>query len=296
MKDHPSDAGLFGFFIDVIQPVDAPFPSGAKHAVGESAPEQLVDHQAPLLVMPFPSRIDRVINGRFTTFPRIDSPPSVTLEGRKYTFDMDRVHEFLKESYLKLTRQHVTGHLKKVFNALNGEEWWYYTSRCIPRIPTLQDDVKTMMNWYLEDVYRSYILQSDLIAGARAYIDHVLDLCKRRMESNKITIRYNQHDVECRLHYGIKENRGQLIIQPASCMIDVEWLPVDDAIGWPYHKTDGILPPKPDLERKECIPYMVYRDLQECFEHNKKVIDSVGTLLLPPVLLEQAGIIVSGRQ
>jgi hypothetical protein len=174
----------------------------------------------------------------------------------------------------------------------NVLSWWETTRFLYGNLNRLEEDFSAFLRAYLHTVVKNYIEEGDLVSAAIQYCEILEDICKNRMNQNKILadIDGEQSNVKMyktkdKTYYKKLKKVSEIQYHPELIDIEVFNYSVN---GWPNTATT-----KNDVERKELkyIPLLFYDDLQECMLLNLKYLEENEKNLLNPSLLIEANII-----
>jgi len=280
-KTYKSDAAPFFFFIDVY-----PFDTSLFELPYLKSLIETIEKNA---IVPIPMRVDRVFNGESSVIIRPREVISFQISEDQTA--VINPHQFLYYGVKNLIYFTEIRSSQRLFKSISREKvisWWERTKFLYGNLYRLEEDFSAFLKAYLLTMVKNYIEEDDLISAAIQYCQILEDICKKRMNQNKIltevdgelsTVRlYKKRDAT---YYKKFKKVSEVQYHPE--LIDIEIINYSPN-GWPADITI-----KNILERneKKYIPLLFYDDLQECMLLNLKYLEeNEKTLLSPSRLIE----------
>jgi len=167
--------------------------------------------------------------------------------------------------------------------------WWEETRYLYGNLYRLEEDLSAFLKAYLHTMVKIYVEGGDLVAAAIQYCRIIEDICKRRMEQNRIQIEIDQEQSSVKMYKKkdfttYKKLKKATEIQYHPELIDIEIFNFSSN-SWPKDTTNmNTL----DSSVKKYIPLLFYDDLQECMLLNLKYLEeNEKTILNPSTLIEK---------
>ncbi len=166
--------------------------------------------------------------------------------------------------------------------------WWEATRFLYGNLSRLEEDFSAFLRAYLHTLVKSYIEGGDLVSAAIRYCQILEDICKKRMEQNKILMEINGEESNVKLYKSkvltyYKKFKKVREKQHHPELIDIEIFNYSSN-NWPKDATsikriESII--------KKYIPLLIYDDLQECMLLNLKYLEeNEKTIINPSSLIE----------
>jgi hypothetical protein len=280
-KTYKSDAAPFFFYIEIF-----PFDTSIYRNPYTSSLIKTIEKNP---IVPIPMRIDRVFNGvsSIITRPR----EIVSFQISDELLAVINPNQFIKSGIKNLiyfseirTSERLYKHLshKKVI------KWWEATRFLYGNLNRLEEDFSAFLRAYLHTLVKSYIEESDLLKAAIQYCQILEEICRKRMEDNRILTEIDTEQSSVRMYKKkdavyFKKLKRISEIQYHPELIDIEVFNFFDD-NWP---SDSEVKNEDASEVKKYIPLLFYDDLQECMLINlKKLEDNEKNILDPSTLIE----------
>ncbi len=281
-KSYKSDAAPFFFYID-IYPFDTslyinPYTASLIKTIEKNS------------IVPIPMRVDRVFNGESSIIIRPKEVVSFQISEEQLA--VINPYHFLHRGIKNLVYFSEIRSSEQLFKSLSSKNvisWWEATRFLYGNLYSLEEDFSAFLKAYLHTMVKSYVQEDDLVNAAIQYCQLLEDICKKRLEQNRILIELNgeQSSVEMykkkdRTFYKKFKKVTETQYHPE--LVDIE---IFDYSGykWPKDTTT-----KNGIERKEkkYIPLLFYDDLQECMLLNLKYLEeNEKSILNPSTLIEE---------
>jgi len=177
----------------------------------------------------------------------------------------------------------------KHLSSKNVISWWEATRYLYGNLYRLEEDFSAFLKAYLYTMVKSYVEEDDLVKAAIQYCQILEDICKRRMEQNKILIDIDGKQSNVKMYKTkdatyYKKLKKVSKIQYHPELIDIEVFNYSSN-DWPNDTTSnkGI-----ESKVKKYIPLLFYDDLQECMLLNLKSLEeNEKSILEPSTLIEK---------
>ena len=281
-KTYKSDAAPFFFYIEIF-----PFDTSLYTNPHSSSLIKAIEKNP---IVPIPMRVDRVFNGENSVIIR---PREVT----SFQISEDRLAVINPQQFLNSGLQNLiyfsdirsSETLFKHLTSKNLISWWEATKFLYGNLYRLEEDFSAFLKAYLHTMVKSYIEGGDLVSAAIQYCEIIEDVCKKRMDHNKILTEIDGKQSNVKM-YKKKEHSSYKKLKKISKigyhpeLIDIEILD--------YSRTNWLKKSTANsgIERrvKKYIPLLFYDDLQECMLLNLKYLeDNEKTILNPSILVEK---------
>ena len=281
-KTYKSDAAPFFFYIEIF-----PFDTSLYRNPHSISLVKAIEKNP---IVPIPMRVDRVFNGENSVIIR---PREVT----SFQISEDRLAVINPQQFLNSGLQNLiyfsdirsSETLFKHLTSKNLISWWEATKFLYGNLYRLEEDFSAFLKAYLHTMVKSYIEGGDLVSAAIQYCEIIEDVCKKRMDHNKILTEIDGKQSNVKM-YKMKEHSSYKKLKKISKigyhpeLIDIEILD--------YSRTNWLKKSTANsgIERrvKKYIPLLFYDDLQECMLLNLKYLeDNEKTILNPSILVEK---------
>ena len=281
-KTYKSDAAPFFFYIEIF-----PFDTSLYMNPYVSSLIKTIEKN---LIVPIPMRVDRVFNGVNSVILRPKEVISFSISEEQlavinpYRFLQSGVKNLLYFSEIRSSQQFF-----KSLSMKNVISWWEETRFLYGNLYRLEEDFSAFLRAYLHTMVKSYIKEDDLVSAAIQYCKIIEDICKKRMEQNRILVEIDGEESSVKMY----KEKNQTYYKKLKKVKEKQYHPelVDIEIinyfssNWPKDTTtkNGI-----EREVKKYIPLLFYDDLQECMLLNLKYLEeNEKTLLSPSILIEK---------
>ena len=284
-KTYKSDAAPFFFYIEIF-PFDmpryiSPYLSSLIKTIEKNP------------VVPIPMRVDRVSNGDLSVIIRPREPISFQISEDKlavinpYQFLLSGVKNLIYFSEIRSSEK-----FYKSLSSKNVMSWWEATRFLYGNLNRLEEDFSSFLRAYLHTMVRSYVEGDDLMSAAIQYCQIIEDICKKRMEQNRILVEIDGEESALKLYkektqtyYKKLKKVSEKQYHPE--LVDIEIINYSSS-NWPKDTTtkNGI-----EREVKKYIPLLFYDDLQECMLLNLQYLEDNEKILLNPSTLIEENII-----
>ena len=284
-ESYKSDAAPFFFYIEIF-PFDTSLYSGPYIS-------SLIKTIERNPIVPIPMRVDRVSNGINSVIIRPTEIISFQISEEQlavinpYRFLLSGVKNLIYFSEIRSS--------EKFFKSLSKKDvisWWESTRFLYGNLYRLEEDFSAFLKAYLHTMVRSYIEGDDLVSAAIQYCQILEDICKKRMEQNRILVEIDGEESAVRMYkekdltyYKKLKKVKEKQYHPE--LVDIEIINYFSS-NWPKHTTtkNGI-----EKEVKKYIPLLFYDDLQECMLLNLQYLEENEKILLNPSILIEENII-----
>lgn len=280
-KTYKSDAAPFFFYIEIY-----PFDISLFENPYTSSLIKIIEKNP---IVPIPMRVDRVFNGVNSVIIRPKEVISFQISEDQLAVINPK--HFLQSGIKNLIYFSEIRSVEQLFKSLSRKNvlsWWEATRFIYGNLYRLEEDFSAFLRAYLHTMVKSYIEEDDLVSAAIQYCQILEEICKKRMEQNRILIEiegeqttvnmYKKKDVK---YYKKLKKVSEIQYHPE--LIDIEIIDYSNN-GWSVDttKTGEI-----DRYEKKYIPLLFYDDLQECMLLNLKYLEENDkTLLSPSSLIE----------
>ena len=281
-KTYKSDAAPFFFYIEIF-----PFDTSRYISPYVSSLIKTIEKNP---IVPIPMRVDRVSNGDPSIIIRPREPTSFQISEEKLA--VINPYHFLLSGIKNLIYFSEIRSSENFFKSLSSENvisWWEATRFLYGNLNRLEEDFSSFLRAYLHTMVRSYIEGDDLMSAAIQYCQIIEDICKKRMEQNRILAEIDEEESIVKLY----KEKTQTYYKKFKKVSEKQYHPelVDIEIinylssNWPKATAtkNGI-----EREVKKYIPLLFYDDLQECMLLNLQYLEeNEKTLLNPSTLIEE---------
>ncbi|MBY9019992.1 MAG: hypothetical protein KGD67_02960 [Candidatus Lokiarchaeota archaeon] len=284
-KTYKSDAAPFFFYIEIF-----PFDMSRYISPYLSSLIKTIEKNP---VVPIPMRVDRVSNGDLSVIIRPREPISFQISEDKlavinpYQFLLSGVKNLIYFSEIRSSEK-----FYKSLSSKNVMSWWEATRFLYGNLNRLEEDFSSFLRAYLHTMVRSYVEGDDLMSAAIQYCQIIEDICKKRMEQNRILVEIDGEESALKLYkektqtyYKKLKKVSEKQYHPE--LVDIEIINYSSS-NWPKDTTtkNGI-----EREVKKYIPLLFYDDLQECMLLNLQYLEDNEKILLNPSTLIEENII-----
>jgi adenylate kinase family enzyme len=179
--------------------------------------------------------------------------------------------------------------LLKSLSRKNINSWWEATRFLYGNLYRLEEDFSAFLRAYVHTMVKNYIEGGDIVSAAIQYCQILEDICKKRMEQNRILIELDgeqttvkMYKKKVRTYYKKLKKVTENQVSPE--LIDIEVFNYSKD-NWSHDKTirNGI-----ESTVKKYIPLLFYDDLQECMLLNlRNLQENEKTILDPSILIEK---------
>ena len=180
-KSYKSDAAPFFFYIEIF-PFD---PSIFEFPYLKS----LIETIAKNPIVPLPMRVDRVVNGISSVMIRPREDISFKISEEKIA--VIDPYQFLKSGIKNLVYFSEIRSSQQLIKSISQEKvtsWWDSTRFLYGNLSRLEEDFSAFLKAYLLTMVKSHIEEDDLVSAAIQYCQIIEDICKKRMDHNKLLI------------------------------------------------------------------------------------------------------------
>ncbi|MHA1473170.1 MAG: hypothetical protein ACTSQW_08750, partial [Promethearchaeota archaeon] len=297
-KTYKSDAAPFFFYIEIF-----PFDSSLYTNPLSSSHIKKIERSP---IVPIPMRVDRVSNGVNSVLIR--PREVISFQVSDYQTAVINPNQFLLSGIKNLLYFSEIRSSEKFAQSLSRKNvisWWEETRFLYGNLYRLEEDFSAFLRAYLHTMVKSYVKEDDLVSAAIQYCKIIEDICKKRMEQNRILVeidgekkRMEQNRILVEIdgeESSVKmyKEKNQTYYKKLKKVKEKQYHPelVDIEIfnyfssNWPKDTTtkNGI-----EREIKKYIPLLFYDDLQECMLLNLKYLEeNEKTLLSPSILIEK---------
>ena len=281
-KTYKSDAAPFFFYIEIF-----PFDTSLIRNPNLFSLLKIIEKNP---IIPIPMRVDRVFNGENSVIIRPREVISFQISEDQLA--IINPHHFLSYGIKNLIYFSEIRSLEQFFKSLSSKDvisWWEATRFLYGNISRLEEDFSAFLRAYLHTLVKSYIEGSDLVSAAIQYCQILEDICKKRMEQNKILMEINGEESNVKMYKSkvltyYKKFKKVREKQHHPELIDIEIFNYSSN-NWPKDATS--------IKRRESIikkyiPLLIYDDLQECMLLNLKYLEeNEKTIINPSSLIEE---------
>ena len=284
-KSYKSDAAPFFFYIEIF-----PFNSSLFEF---PYLKSLIETIAKNPIVPIPMRVDRVNNGISSVMIRPREDISFKISGDKIA--VINPYQFLSSGIKNLVYFSEIRSSERFIKSISKEKvisWWEGSRFLYGNLFRLEEDFTAFLKAYLLTMVKSYIEEDDIVSAAIQYCQIIEDVCKKRMNHNKILTEIDGEQSIVKMYkkkdatyYKKFKKVSELHYHPE--LIDIEIFDYYGE-GWPKEFTS-----KKSSERKvlKYIPLLFYDDLQECMLLNLKDLEKNEKAILNPSILVENQII-----
>ena len=282
---YKSDAAPFFFYIEI-------FPFDSSLFIGRHI-SSLIKTIERNPIVPIPMRVDRVSNGINSVVIRPKEVISFQISDDKIA--VINPSHFLRNGIKNLIYFSEIRSSEKFFKSLSKKDvisWWESTRFLYGNLHRLEEDFSAFLKAYLHTMVRSYVEGDDLVSAAIQYCQIIEDVCKKRMEQNRILVEIDGEESNEKMYkekdqtyYKKLKKVKEKQYHPE--LVDIEIINYSSS-NWPKETT-----PKNEIEKdiKKYIPLLFYDDLQECMLLNLQCLEDNEKILLNPSLLIEDNII-----
>jgi hypothetical protein len=292
-KTFKYDSAPFFFFIDV-------FPANYSN---KNKPNliHLINSIKTNPIMPLPMRIDRVFNGERSVLIRPKEPISFSVsEDLTAIINPD---PFLQLGFEKLLYFTEVRSREKFLLSLSPEralKWWQATKFLYGNLSSLEEDFSAFLRAYLHTVVKAKILEEDLVSAAQNYCQLIADVCRKRMEQNKILVEVRGKQETVKM-YKIKDftyykkfkKTTETQYHPELIDIEIYDLSLEKFSKAKEDRTKFM--DKAESKELKYIPLLFYDDLLECMLQNLIRLENNDSELLDPSMLFQQNVILTQK-
>ena len=281
-KTYKSDAAPFFFYIEIF-PFDI---SLYTNPLSSSLIKKI--ERSP--IVPIPMRVDRVFNGVNSVLIR--PREVVSFQVSDYQTAVINPNQFLLSGIKNLLYFSEIRSSEKFAQSLSRKNvisWWEETRFLYGNLYRLEEDFSAFLRAYLHTMVKSYVKEDDLVSAAIQYCKIIEDICKKRMEQNRILVEIDGEESNVKMYkeknktyYKKLKKVKEKQYHPE--LVDIEIINYFSS-NWPKDTTtkNGI-----EREVKKYIPLLFYDDLQECMLLNLKYLEeNEKTLFSPSILIEK---------
>jgi len=284
-KTYKSDAAPFFFYIEVF-----PFDSSLYINPHSSSLIKTIERNP---IVPIPMRVDRVSNGVNSVLIRPNEVISFQISEEQlaiinpYHFLLSGMKNLIYFSEIRSSEQ-----IFKSLSSKNVISWWEATRFLYGNLNRLEEDFSAFLRAYLHTMVKSYVEGDDLVSAAIQYCQILEDICKKRMEQNRILVEIDGEESAVKMY----KEKNQTYYKKLKKVTEKQYHPelVDIEIinysssNWPKDTTNksGI-----EKEVKKYIPLLFYDDLQECMLLNLQYLEENEKNVLNPSILIEDNII-----
>ncbi len=180
-KTYKSDAAPFFFYIEVF-----PFDSSLYINPHSSSLIKTIERNP---IVPIPMRVDCVFNGESSLIIRPRETTSFQISEEQLA--VINPSQFLLSGIKNLiyfTEIRSLEQFSKSLSSKNVISWWEATRYLYGNLYRLEEDFSSFLRAYLHTMVRSYVEEDDLVSAAVQYCQIIEDICKKRMEQNRILV------------------------------------------------------------------------------------------------------------
>jgi len=281
-KTYKSDAAPFFFYIDIF-----PFDTSLYLNSYTSSLIKTIERNP---IVPIPMRVDRVFNGESSVIIRPREVVSFQISEEQLAV-INPLH-FLRCGIKNLIYFSEIRSSEQLFKHLLSKKvicWWEETRFLYGNLYRLEEDLSAFLKAYLHTMVKSHVEGGDLVSAAIQYCQIIEDICKKRMEQNRILAEIDQEQSSVKMYKKkdfttYKKLKKATEIQYHPELIDIEVFNFSSN-SWPKDTTSmNTL----DSSVKKYIPLLFYDDLQECMLLNLKYLEeNEKTILNPSTLIEK---------
>ena len=281
-ETYKSDAAPFFFYIEIF-----PFDTSLFNNPYLSSLIKTIERNP---IVPLPMRVDRVSNGEKSVIIRPREVISFKISEEQLA--VINPYHFLRSGVKNLIYFSEIRSSEKFFRSpskIDVISWWESTRFLYGNLLRLEEDFSAFLKAYLYTMVRNYVEGDDLVSGAIQYCQILEDICKKRMEQNRILVEMDGEESTVKMY----KEKDQTYYKKFKKVTEKQYHPelVDIEIfnysssNWPKNPTtkNGL-----EREEKKYIPLMFYDDLQECMLLNLQYLEeNEKTLLNPSILIEE---------
>ncbi len=281
-KTYKSDAAPFFFYIEIF-----PFDTSLIRNPNLFSLLKIIEKNP---IIPIPMRVDRVFNGENSVIIRPREVISFQISEDQLA--IINPHHFLSNGIKNLIYFSEIRSSEQFFKSLSSKDvisWWEATRFLYGNLSRLEEDFSAFLRAYLHTLVKSYIEGGDLVSAAIRYCQILEDICKKRMEQNKILMEINGEESNVKMYKSkvltyYKKFKKVREKQHHPELIDIEIFNYSSN-NWPKDATsikriESII--------KKYIPLLIYDDLQECMLLNLKYLEeNEKTIINPSSLIEE---------
>ncbi len=281
-KTYKSDAAPFFFYIEIF-----PFDTSLYLNSYTSSLIKSIERNP---IVPIPMRVDRVFNGESSVIIR--PREAVSFQISKEQLAVINPFHFLRcgiKNLIYFSEIRSSEQLLKHLSSKKVISWWEETRFLYGNLYRLEEDLSAFLKAYLHTMVKNYVDEGDLISAAIQYCRIIEDICKKRMEQNRILTEIDQEQSSVKMYKKkdfttYKKLKKATEIQYHPELIDIEVINFSSN-NWPKDTTNmNTL----DSSVKKYIPLLFYDDLQECMLLNLKYLEeNEKTILNPSTLIEK---------
>ena len=284
-KTYKSDAAPFFFYIEIF-----PFDTSLYINPHSSSLIKAIEKNP---IVPIPMRVDRVSNGIKSVLIR--PKEVISFQITEDQFAVINPYQFLHSGIKNLIYFSEIRSSEQIFKSLSSKNvisWWEATRFLYGNLNRLEEDFSAFLRAYLHTIVRSYIEEDDLVSAAIQYCEILEDICKKRMEQNRISVDMDGEESAVKMY----KEKDQTYYKKFKKVTEKQYHPelVDIEIfnystsNWPKNPVN-----KSGLEREEkkYIPLLFYDDLQECMLLNLQYLEENEKKVLNPSILIEDNII-----
>jgi len=281
-KTYKSDAAPFFFYIEVF-----PFDSSLYINPQASSLIKTIERNP---IVPIPMRVDCVFNGESSLIIRPRETTSFQISEEQLA--VINPSQFLLSGIKNLiyfTEIRSLEQFSKSLSSKNVISWWEATRFLYGNLYRLEEDFSSFLRAYLHTMVKSYIEGGDLVGAAIQYCQIIEDICKKRMEQNRILTEIDGEESIAKLYKEKNQTYYKKLKKVKEKQYHPELIDIEifnySSSNWPKDTTtkNGI-----EKEVKKYIPLLFYDDLQECMLLNLKYLEeNEKTILNPSILFEE---------
>ena len=281
-KTYKSDAAPFFFYIEIF-----PFDLSLIKNPNLFSLVKIIEKNP---IVPIPMRVDRVFNGESSVIIR--PRETISFQISEDQLAIINPHRFLSYGIKNLIYFSEIRSSEQFFKSLSSKDvisWWEATRFLYGNLYRLEEDFSAFLRAYLHTMVKRYIEGGDLVSAAIQYCQIIEEVCKKRMEQNRILMEIEGEESNVNMYKNkvltyYKKLKKVKEHQSRPELIDIEILNYSSN-NWPNGP-----PPKKEMERtvKKYIPLLIYDDLQECMLLNLKYLEgNEKTILNPSSLIDE---------
>ena len=284
-KTYKSDAAPFFFYIEVF-----PFDSSLYINPHSSSLIKTIERNP---IVPIPMRVDCVFNGESSLIIRPRETTSFQISEEQLA--VINPSQFLLSGIKNLIYFSEIRSSEQIFKSLSSKNvisWWEATRFLYGNLYRLEEDFSSFLRAYLHTMVKSYIEGGDLVGAAIQYCQIIEDICKKRMEQNRILTEIDGEESIVKLYKEKNQTYYKKLKKVKEKQYHPELIDIEifnySSSNWPKDTTtkNGI-----EKEVKKYIPLLFYDDLQECMLLNLKYLEENEKILLNPSILIEENII-----
>ena len=280
-KTYKSDAAPFFFYIEIF-----PFDTSLYANPYRSSLIKIIERNP---IVPIPMRVDRVSNGENSVIIR--PREVVSFQVSEDHLAVINPHHFLLSGIKNLIYFSEIRSSEKFFKSLSHKDvisWWEATRFLYGNLYRLEEDFSAFLRAYLHTMVKNYVHEDDLVSAAIQYCQILEDICKKRMQQNRILVETDREESTVKMYKKkvktyYKKLKKVTEKQYHPELVDIEIFNYSSS-NWLKDRTT-----KNGIERlvKKYIPLLFYDDLQECMLLNlQRLEENEKTLLNPSTLIE----------